>query len=48
MNTVEQKRFFVFAGPGCSGRGCVVRVGGARCEADALGLIGFGGGRAVA
>jgi len=48
VNMVEQKRFFLFAELRCGVRGCVMHVGGARCKADALALVGFGGGRAVA
>lgn len=45
---VEQKRFFSFAEPHCSVRSCVVCVGGARCKAEVLAVIGLGGGSAVA
>lgn len=48
MSAVEQKRFFSFAEPHCSVQSCVMRVGGGRCEAEMLTLIGFGGGSAVA
>lgn len=48
VNTVEQKGFFLFAEPRCRVWGCVVRVGGVRCKAAVLALIGFGGGCAVA